>query len=99
MLRTPGIAPRLRVVDPFRPAALNGSAQHGAVEHPRNLHVDRVLGRAIDLLRQFDPHHIPADQPEFAALLEVVGPISGAFSGITAKLATSPYPMRRPDLA
>ena len=54
----------LGVVDLVRDRAFDRRAQHRAVQHSRHLDVDAVLRAAVDLARQFDAHHVLADQAE-----------------------------------
>ena len=72
-LENAGDRSRFRIIYLVRPASLDWGAQHGAIEHARDLHVDRVLGRAVDLRWQLNAHDVLADQPELARLLEIIG--------------------------
>ena len=61
------------VVDALGRRAFDGRAQHGRVEHAGNLHVDRVLRAAVDLVGQLDAHGVVADQAERAGRFEIGG--------------------------
>ena len=63
---------RLGIVDLVRDRSFDRGPQHGAVQHSRHLNVDAVGRCAGDLVRQFDPHHVLADQAEVGGLLELL---------------------------
>ena len=59
-----------RVEAPDRAAEARRPGDHGG-EHPRQLDVGGELGPAVALLRDVDPRHVGADQPEAPRLLEL----------------------------
>ena len=48
-------------VELIRRAALDRTLNHGSVDHPRYLQIDRIGGRAVDFVRQLDSHHVLAN--------------------------------------
>ena len=68
-----GHFPDVGIVPAFRRAGVNRRVQRGGIDHARQLHVDRVLGRAVDLERGVAARHALADQAPVLARLQLLG--------------------------
>jgi hypothetical protein len=71
-------------------ALCTGEWQRRGVDHARQLHVDGVLRRAVDLERGVAARHGLADQAEILAFLELFRIDRGSVAGIVPKAAISP---------